>query len=76
MAIHTVWLAARAAGLGMGWVSILDPNTVSQALEVPEHWLLIGYFCLGTPSATSAVPELERLGWENRSDHQARRLRR
>jgi 5,6-dimethylbenzimidazole synthase len=76
MAIHTLWLAARAAGLGMGWVSILDPDTVIRALNVPEHWNLIGYFCLGTPSAPSAIPELERLGWESRSATQSRRLRR
>lgn len=67
MAVHTLWLAARAEGLGMGWVSILDPATVAGALDVPENWVFIGYFCLGVPSAVSDTPELERLGWERRA---------
>lgn len=67
MAIHTLWLAARAHGLGMGWVSILDPVLVSQALDVPGEWTLVGYFCVGYPQAEDDVPELERAGWERRS---------
>lgn len=66
MAVHTLWLAARAAGLGLGWVSILDPVGVAVALDVPAEWNLIGYFCLGYPDAEDAIPELERLGWEFR----------
>jgi 5,6-dimethylbenzimidazole synthase len=66
MAVHTLWLAARAEGLGLGWVSILDPAAVGAALDVPPHWQLIGYFCLGFPQAESQVPELERVGWEQR----------
>lgn len=66
MAVHTLWLAARAAGLGLGWVSILDPVGVAVALDVPAEWNLIGYFCLGYPEAEDAIPELERLGWEFR----------
>lgn len=66
MAVHTLWLAARAAGLGLGWVSILDPAAVGAVLEVPAAWQLIGYFCLGYPQGTDEVPELERLGWEAR----------
>lgn len=66
MALHGLWLAARAAGLGLGWVSILDPPAVHAALEVPAGWRLIGYFCLGWPEAETAIPELERLGWESR----------
>ncbi|HEX4259623.1 MAG TPA: 5,6-dimethylbenzimidazole synthase, partial [Acetobacteraceae bacterium] len=38
MAVHTLWLAARAAGLGLGWVSILDPAAVTAALDVPAAW--------------------------------------
>ena len=67
MAVHTLWLAARAEGLGMGWVSILDPATVVKALDTPPDWLFIGYFCLGVPSIASDTPELERLGWERRA---------
>jgi 5,6-dimethylbenzimidazole synthase len=65
-AVHTIWLAARAQGIGMGWVSILDPQAVSALLEVPPDWKFIGYFCLGYPQADDHVPELERAGWEQR----------
>ena len=65
-AVHTIWLAARAEGLGMGWVSILDPAGVAKALDVPAEWRLIGYFCIGYPSEEDAVPALERAGWETR----------
>jgi 5,6-dimethylbenzimidazole synthase len=65
-AVHTLWLAARAEGIGMGWVSILDPAAVGEILEVPRDWRLIGYFCLGYPAAADDVPELEREGWESR----------
>jgi 5,6-dimethylbenzimidazole synthase len=66
-AIHTLWLAARARGVGLGWVSILDPDTVTAALDVPASWRLIAYLCLGWPETVSAEPELQRLGWERRS---------
>jgi 5,6-dimethylbenzimidazole synthase len=66
MAIHTLWLAARTFGLGVGWVSILDPAAVMASLDVPKSWTLIGYFCLGYPATESDSPELERLGWEHR----------
>lgn len=66
LALGTLWLAARAEGLGLGWVSILEPATVAAALDVPPAWRLIGYFCLGFPAADGAVPELERAGWERR----------
>jgi 5,6-dimethylbenzimidazole synthase len=39
---------------------------MAEVLDVPAHWTLIGYFCLGHPAAESEVPELERLGWETR----------
>src|SRR5277367_2830665 len=65
-AVHTMWLAARAQGIGMGWVSILDPKAVATLLDVPAEWKFIGYFCLGYPQADDVVPELERAGWEER----------
>jgi 5,6-dimethylbenzimidazole synthase len=43
MAICILWIAARARGVGVGWVSILEPEVVTRALEVPESWELIGY---------------------------------
>ena len=66
MASHTLWLAARAYGLGVGWVSILDPTAVVASLDVPASWTLVAYFCIGYPAAESDTPELERLGWEQR----------
>jgi 5,6-dimethylbenzimidazole synthase len=65
-AVHTLWLAARAEGIGMGWVSILDPQAVRAVLDVPATWRLIGYFCLGYPAAADDIPRLEREGWEAR----------
>ncbi len=75
-AIHTLWLAARAEGIGMGWVSILTPGQVNQILDVPESWHFLGYFCVGYPQAETEVPELERAGWETRRNSQAFILRR
>ena len=66
-AVHTIWLAARAQGIGLGWISILDPAAIASILEVPTTWKLIGYFCLGYPEAEDTVPELEQAGWEERS---------
>ena len=65
-AIHTMWLAVRAEGIAMGWLSILTPGRINQVLDVPEAWRFLGYFCLGYPQAESASPELERAGWERR----------
>jgi 5,6-dimethylbenzimidazole synthase len=65
-AVHTIWLAARAHGIGMGWVSILDPKMIAELLEVPAEWKFIGYFCLGYPLFDDTVPELEQMGWEER----------
>ena len=68
MAVHTLWLAARAEGIGLGWVSILDPTVVTAALDVPAAWRFIGYFCVGLPAQDDDVPVLEREGWESRCD--------
>ena len=76
MAAHTLWLAARAEGIGMGWVSILDPAAVAAALEVPAEWRFIGYFCLGYAAAEDDVPALERAGWEQRRPAQEFLIRR
>jgi 5,6-dimethylbenzimidazole synthase len=65
-AVHTIWLAARAQGIGMGWVSILDPTTVASLLKIPPDWKFIGYFCLGYPQIDDTIPELEQMGWEER----------
>jgi 5,6-dimethylbenzimidazole synthase len=65
-AVHTIWLAARAEGIGVGWVSILEPAAVAAILDVPAHWKLIAYLCLGFPRAEDDVPDLARRGWEQR----------
>jgi 5,6-dimethylbenzimidazole synthase len=65
-AIHTLWLAARAEGIGMGWVSILDPARVAAILDVPPAWAFIGHLCIGYPLAADDTPALEREGWEHR----------
>jgi 5,6-dimethylbenzimidazole synthase len=75
-AIHTLWLAARAEGIGMGWLSILTPGRLNQILDVPESWRFLGYFCVGYPQAETDVPELERAGWETRRSSHAFILRR
>ncbi len=65
-AIQTLWLAARADGLGMGWISILDPAAVTRALDVPASWTLVAYLCFGLPAEEHLDPELERHHWEVR----------
>jgi len=65
-AICTLWLAARAEGIGLGWVSILDPRRIGAILSVPDAWVFIGYLCLGYPLHEDDTPELERAEWERR----------
>ncbi|HSK38446.1 MAG TPA: 5,6-dimethylbenzimidazole synthase [Arenibaculum sp.] len=72
-AVHTLWLAARAQGIGLGWVSILDPVRLARALDVPADWDLVAYLCLGYPEEEHTDPELARAGWE-RADPDARRV--
>ena len=65
-AVHTLWLAARAEGIGLGWVSILDPATVSVLLDVPADWHFIGILCLGYPKTEAELPLLHTTGWQAR----------
>lgn len=76
LAIHTLWLAARVRGIGMGWVSILDPERLTQILDVPTDWRFVGYLCLGYPVDAQNIPELERCGWQARTDPALTRLTR
>jgi 5,6-dimethylbenzimidazole synthase len=75
-AVHTMWLAARAEGIGLGWVSILDPARMAEILDVPLSWRLIGHLCLGYPETEAEGPELERAGWEFRRLHTEAIIRR
>ena len=65
-AVQTLWLAARAEGLGVGWISILEPKIVCQVLEVPDTWTLIAYLCIGWPVEEHLDPKLERHDWQER----------
>ena len=65
-AIMSFWLATRAQGLGLGWVSILDPDQLRNDLDLPDNWSLIAYLCLGWPQKETETPELESVGWEMR----------
>jgi 5,6-dimethylbenzimidazole synthase len=65
-AIQNLWLAARTEGVGVGWVSILDPVRLRKVLNIPEHMVPVAYLCLGYVNQFASEPELERHGWENR----------
>ena len=65
-AITFFWLAARSAGIGVGWVSILDALKLREDLGVSSDYVLVGYLCVGHPEEDSDSPELERYGWETR----------
>ncbi len=66
-AVHNLWLAARAEGIGVGWVSILEPSLLRRALEIPEHVTPVAYLCLGYVNEFASEPDLERAGWERRT---------
>ena len=66
MAIYALWLAATAEGLGVGWVSILDPAQVKKTLAVPDDWTFVAYLCIGWPETYAEKPLLETSGWESR----------
>ena len=65
-AVQNMWLMARAMNIGIGWVSILDPNTVNQALNTPVDHKLVAYLCIGRVDEFLERPELEQLKWEKR----------
>src|ERR1700678_4453053 len=68
-ALHTFWLAARARGLGVGWVSTLDPGAIAEMLDGPRAWTFIASLCVGFPREEHLIPELERAGWQAREAH-------
>ena len=67
-AIQNLWLAARAEGVGVGWVSILANEDLWKILAIPEHVRPVAYLCLGYVSEFAAKPDLERAGWLPRMD--------
>jgi len=65
-AVQNLWLAARAEGLGMGWVSILDQERLKDVLDLPENVVPVAYLCLGHVSKFHDKPELQKAGWRPR----------
>jgi 5,6-dimethylbenzimidazole synthase len=65
-AIQNLWLAARAEGVGVGWVSILDNAELSKLLKIPDHVFPVAYLCMGYPEEFSSKPMLEKVGWRKR----------
>jgi 5,6-dimethylbenzimidazole synthase len=63
-AIQNLWLAARTGGIGVGWVSILDPAAMKELLRIPSEAQLVAYLCLGYVKEFSDVPDLEHDSWE------------
>jgi 5,6-dimethylbenzimidazole synthase len=71
LAIHTLWLAAQSRGIGLGWVSIVDPAEMVRLLGTPPQWHFVALLCLGYAEAASDTPELERRDWQARHDWRA-----
>lgn len=65
-AIQNLWLAARAEGIGMGWVSILKLGELKRLLNIPSSIKVVGYLCLGYVSEFPSRPDLEYAGWRKR----------
>jgi len=65
-AIQNLWLAARVEGLGVGWVSILNPRAVKRILGIPSPCRLVAYLCIGYVREFPPAPDLERAGWLKR----------
>lgn len=65
-AIENLWLAARAEGLGVGWVTLFEPQDLEALVGVPEGVITLGWLCLGWPDERPPAPGLERAGWSRR----------
>lgn len=66
LAVQNLWLAARAEGIGVGWVSILDQDQLATVLNLPQGVYPLAYLCLGYVSEFLPMPELEAKGWRSR----------
>ncbi|MGR4064473.1 MAG: 5,6-dimethylbenzimidazole synthase [Vulcanimicrobiaceae bacterium] len=73
MAVNTLWLDAHAHGIGVGWISMLEPDVLAEALDLPANWRFVGYFCLGY--AVDEPTEVQH-EFETRDEAAARILRR
>jgi len=65
-AVQNLWLAARAEGIGVGWVSIVDNERLSAILEIPAGVVPLAYLCVGYPESFPEEPMLETQGWRAR----------
>jgi len=65
-AVQNMWLAARAAGLGLGWVTLFEPAGLAGLLSLPDGVETLGWLCLGWPDERPPDPGLERRGWSHR----------
>ena len=65
-AVQNLWLAARAEGVGVGWVSILEKDALRSVLHIPANVVPVAYLCLGYVDHFVPMPELERVKWEQR----------
>jgi len=65
-AVQNFWLAARAEGIGVGWVSIINPDALKRLLSIPDHVVPVAYLCVGHVSEFVPRPDLERNGWGSR----------
>ncbi len=63
-AVQNLWLAARVEGLGVGWVSIIDPAALRAIVGVPPAVTIVAYLCVGYVSTFESEPDLVRAGWE------------
>jgi len=66
-AIQNLWLAARAEGLGLGWVTLFRPEELAALLGLPDGVVTLGWLCLGWPDERPPAPGLERAGWSRRA---------
>jgi nicotinate-nucleotide--dimethylbenzimidazole phosphoribosyltransferase len=66
-AIQNIWLTARAEGLGLGWVTLLDPAALASLLDLPDGVVTLGWLCLGWPDERPPEPGLQRAGWSRRA---------
>ncbi|WP_093840789.1 nicotinate-nucleotide--dimethylbenzimidazole phosphoribosyltransferase [Streptomyces aidingensis] len=66
LAVENLWLAARAEGLGVGWVSFFDERELVRSLELPGHLEIVAYLCIGYVDEFPGEPELVQTGWSRR----------
>lgn len=64
MAIFAMWLTAHSLNLGVGMLSILEPDRVAKIVDAPQNWVFTAYLCIGYPEFEDDTPLLHRKGWQ------------